>query len=238
MNSVQINDLFDYGYSIFQNDNYFKFSIDSVLLAEFVNLKKGKNKILDLCSGNAPVPMILTKRYDNKNIQITGIEIQKEIYDLAIKSLEFNNLTSINMINGDVNNLKSLVKDEKFDVVTCNPPYFKVNNSKIINEDPIKAIARHEIKINLENLVLSASKVIQNQGYFYLVNHSTRLTEVFDVLHKYNFGIKRIVFVHDNKDAEANFFLVEAMYNGKDFVKILPPVFVRDKVTYKNIFER
>lgn len=238
MSSLQKNDLFDYGYSIFQNDDFFKFSIDSVLLAEFVKLRKGKYKILDLCSGNAPIPMILVNKFGDKNLDITGVELQKDIYDLALKSIEFNNLKSIKLINGDVSNLPTILYNQKYDVVTCNPPYFKVTNNNLINSNEIKAIARHEIKIDLDTLVLNVSKVIQNQGYFYLVHHVTRLTDVIDALHKYNFGIKRLVFVHDNEDVSANLFLVEAMFNGKDYVEVLPPIFVKNYSTYKNIFER
>lgn len=238
MSSLQKNDLFDYGYSIFQNDDFFKFSIDSVLLAEFVKLRKGKYKILDLCSGNAPVPMILINKFWDKNLDITGVELQKDIYDLALKSIEFNNLKSIKLINGDVSNLPTILYNQKYDVVTCNPPYFKVTDNNLINSNEIKAIARHEIKIDLDTLVLNVAKVIQNQGYFYLVHHVTRLIDVIDALHKYNFGIKRLVFVHDNEDVSANLFLVEAMFNGKDYVEVLPPIFVKNYSTYKNIFER
>lgn len=235
MSLIEINDLFDYGYSICQNSDYFKFSIDSVLLAEFVELKKGKSKVLDLCSGNAPIPLILHKKYGK--IDITAIELQKEIYALAIKSLEINKIDSIKVLNDDVQNVKSILKNEKFDIVTCNPPYFKVNNS-YINENPIKAIARHELRLSLDSLIENVSKIIQNQGYFYMVHHTTRLAEVIDTLHKYNFGIKRLVFIHDDKERPASLFLIESMFNGKDFVKVLAPVILKENLTYKNIFKR
>lgn len=238
MKSLQMNDLFDYGYSIFQNDEYFKFSIDSVLLAEFVRLRKGKYKILDICSGNAPVLMILEKKYHDKNLELYGVELQKEIYDMAVKSIEYNNISSITMLNDDVNNLNTIFSNKKFDIVTCNPPYFNTSNDSLVNDNEVKAIARHEIKIDLDGIVKNVSKVIQNQGYFYMIHHVTRLVDVIDTLHKYNFGIKRLVFVHDKKDDDANLFLIEAMFNGKDYINVLPPVFVKDYSSYKNIFER
>ena len=120
-NSVELNDLFDYDMKIYQNSEYFKFSIDSVLLAEFVNIKRGHKRILDMCTGNAPVPLILSKKYNN--IDIIGIEIQKEIYDLAKKSIIYNNSMNITLINEDVNNIVDLIKNNKFDIITCNPPY-------------------------------------------------------------------------------------------------------------------
>lgn len=236
MSLISINDLFDYGYFIYQNDDYFKFSIDSVLLAEFVNIKKGKKKILDLCSGNAPIPMILQKKYGD--LDITGVELQKEIYELAIRSLEYNNISSVTMLNDDVNNIKNIFRNKKFDVVVCNPPYFKIDEGTMLNDNSIKAIARHEIKLNLNDLILNVSKVIQNQGYFYMVHHVTRFADVINTLKKYNFGIKKLVFIHDDKCGMATLFLVETMFNGKDYVNVLPPVFVNEHKSFKNIFER
>lgn len=236
MSSISINDLFDYGYYIYQNDDYFKFSIDSVLLAEFVKIRKGSNKILDLCSGNAPIPMILQKKYGE--LDITGVELQKEIYDLAKKSIEYNKISSITMINEDVKNIKKTFKNTKFDVVVCNPPYFKIDEGTMVNDNEIKAIARHELMLSLNDLIFSTSKVIQNQGYFYMIHHITRFADVINILKKYNFGIKRLVFIHDDKYEKATLFLVEAMFNGKDYVNVLPPVFVNEYSSFKNIFER
>lgn len=237
MKSMNLNDLFDYGYFIYQNDDYFKFSIDSVLLAEFISLKKGKNKIIDLCSGNAPVPMILNKKFGNE-ISITAVEIQEEIYELGLKSLDYNKIDNVRMINADVNYLSSVLKGEKFDIVSCNPPYFKVTNNELVNDNKVKAIARHEIMLNLDDLIHSVAKLIENQGYFYMVHSITRLTDVINTLHKYNFGVKRLVFVHDTDSEPANLFLIESVFNGKDYVRVEKPIFLKNYDTYKNIFER
>lgn len=237
MKSSELNDLFDYGYSIYQNSDFFKFSIDSVLLAEFVNIKKGKTKLIDLCTGNAPIPMILHKKFGD-SINITGVELQKDIYDLGIKSLKYNGISSINLINEDIKNIVELFKNNKFDIITCNPPYFKNNETNYINENEIKAIARHEIKIDLESLVIIASKIIQNQGDFYLVHRPDRIAEVISTLNKYNFGVKKIVPIYDDKTKNACLFLIESVFNGKNYVIIDKPVFLSDYKSYKNIFER
>ena len=125
-----LNDLFDYGYKIYQNEEYFKFSIDSILLAEIVKIKKNKYKVLDLCSGNAPVPMILDSKFGDQ-LDIKGIELQQEIYELGKKSIEYNNLNNIEFINDDVNNIDNYFKGSKFDVITCNPPYFETNPNNL-----------------------------------------------------------------------------------------------------------
>lgn len=236
MKSNELNDLFDYGYSIYQNDDYFKFSIDSVLLAEFISLKKGQKKLIDLCSGNAPVPMILYKKYEDK-LDITGVELQKDIYDLGKNSLEYNNIDSIRFINDDIKNIVNKYKNDKFDIVTCNPPYFKVNETNLVNDNHVKAVARHEIGISLEEVIETASKIISNQGYFYLVHRPERLADVINLLKKYRFGVKRVQIVYDDRDKNSCLFLIESIYNGKDYVIINPPLYLKEHQSYQNIFK-
>lgn len=237
MNSIELNDLYDYGYKIYQNSDYFKFSLDSVLLAEFVDLKIGQKEILDLCSGNAPIPMILSKKYGNK-IHITGVEIQKSVYDLGIKSIEYNKIDNIDFLNEDVNNLPEILKKKRFNIITCNPPYFKVNETNLVNDNEIKAIARHELKINIDDIIRVSSKLLETQGYLYLVHRTERLVDVIKALGIYNFGVKRIVPIYSKKKANANLFLIEAIYNGKDYVTIDSPVYLDELSTYKDLFRK
>ena len=138
-----LNDLLNYNLKIYQDVDAFKFSIDSVLLAEFVNINFRAKNIIDFCSGNAPIPMILSTKF-NKNI--VGVEIQKDIYSLGLKSIEYNKIENINFLNMDVKELSNYF-DYKFDIITCNPPYFKYNNDSIIN-----------INISLINTSASKSK--------------------------------------------------------------------------------
>lgn len=232
----ELNDLFDYGYKIYQNPEYFKFSIDSVLLAEFVELKKGHKKILDMCSGNAPIPLILNKKYGNL-LEIAGIEIQNSIYELGKQSIEYNEVENVNLINMDIKDYVSLC-NEKYDIVTCNPPYFKKTDVKILNDNEIKAIARHEVTINLEDVIGCASKVLKNKGYFYLVHRPERLADIINILKRFRFGLKRVQTIYDNLNSDCCFILVEAIYNGEDYVKIAPPIFLKEHMTYKDIFRR
>ena len=113
---------------IYQNDDWFKFSLDSVLLANFVTINLRTKKILDLATGNAPIPMLLTYR---TKAEVYGVELQEEIYNLGQKSIVENDmLNQIHLLNIDVKNTNEYLGFEKFDVVTCNPPYFKTNNEK------------------------------------------------------------------------------------------------------------
>lgn len=233
--SSELNDLYDYGYMIYQNPSYFKFSIDSVLLAEFVQIKKGKNRVLDMCTGNAPVPMILNKIYGDK-LDIDAVEIQSDVYNLAVESIKYNNIKNINVINDDIKNIVNYKK--KYDYVTCNPPYFKVDDTSLVNNNDVKAIARHEIKIDLDTIFAITSKVLEYQGYFYLVHRPERLAEIIGLAKKYNFGIKKVQTIYDDRNSDSCFILIEAIYGGKDYVKIPSPIFIKEYTTFKDIFRK
>lgn len=233
-NNIVLNDLFDYDYKIYQNEDYFKFSIDSILLAEIVKKKKNKNKLLDMCSGNCAVPMILHKKYND--LDITAIELQEEVYDLGKKSLEVNNIEDIRFINDDVKNITKYTDNIKFDYITCNPPYFQTNPDININENKVKAIARHELTITLEDIIKIASKNIEYNGSFYIVHKDFRLADIIVLLNKYNFGVKKLVPIYNDENSECTSILVESIYNGKNYVKITKPVFINKYKSYKNIF--
>lgn len=229
-----LNDLFDYDYKIYQNEEFFKFSIDSILLAEIVRIKKNKNKVLDLCSGNCPVPLILDTKFNN--LEIKAIELQKEIYDLGKKSLEYNNVNNVQYINDDINNIDNYLKGYKADVITCNPPYFKTNPDININDNKVKAIARHEITCTLEDCIKVASSHIEYNGLFYMVHKDFRLADIIVLMNKYNFGIKRIIPIYNDESSECTSIIVESVYKGKDYVKIGKPIYINKYKSYKNIF--
>ena len=231
-----LNDLYDYGYYIYQNDDYFKFSIDSVLLAEFVSVKKNKRKLLDICSGNAPIPMILEKKYGSR-IDISAVEVQECVYDLGVKSLEYNNINSIRYINNDIKNYKQFFKGEKFDIITCNPPYYKIYDEKELNDNSVKAIARHEILLTLEDVFSVTRALIENMGTFYMVHRAERVADICVLANKYKFGIKQIQPVYNDRNSDCCFVLIEMICNGKDYIKMNKPIFLKDYESYKNIFE-
>lgn len=221
MNNCELNDLYDTGFKIYQSKDYFKFSLDSILLANFVEFNFTDKLVLDLCTGNAPVPIILS---ENKKIKIYGFELQKEIYELAVKSIKVNQIDNVEIINDDVKNSLNYFPGNNFDIVTCNPPYFKYTKNSIINENEIKSIARHEIKITLEDIIKIATKQLKAKGKFYIVHRSDRLIEIINYLNKYNFGIKKLQFVYSSIDANSSMVLIEAKKDCKNDVKVLKPI--------------
>ena len=222
-----LNDLLDYNnMKIYQDDEYFNFSLDSVLLANFVTLKTRVKNIIDLGTGNAPIPLIMTTRTDAK---IYGLELQKEIYELAKESVSINNLDNkIELINDDIKNLRNHFEQGFFDVITCNPPYFKVSKDSNLNENEIKTNARHETKITLEEVISISKQMLNNNGVLALVHRTDRLIEIIDLMKKNNIEPKRIRFVYPKVGEESNLVLVEGRKNGNVGLKILPPLIAHE----------
>ena len=238
MTSVK-NDLFDYdNLKIYQYEDKFKFSLDSILLAEFVELKETTKTIVDFCTGNAPVPLILSTK---TNAKLYGFELQQNIYKLAKLSVVENNLESqINIVNDNLTNALDYLLPESVDAVTCNPPYFKYDKNKsLINDDEEKAIARHEIAMNLDDLMTSAKYILKNKAPLYIVHRCDRLEEILECLEKYNFKVKKLQFVYAGYKKEAIMVLIKATKNGKSgSLKVMPPIDVLQHKSYKGIFEK
>ena len=219
---LEINDL-----KIYQNDKWFKFSLESVLLPNFITLNLRCKNIMDLCTGNAPIPLILSTK---TKANIVGIEIQKDVYELAKKSVKINNLENrISLINDNLNNLKKYYQGDYFDVVTVNPPYFSSFSNSKKNDDIHKTIARHEIYTNLDEIVKISAYLLKNGGYLALVHQTNRFFDVVDVIRKYNFSINKIQFIYPKENKESNLFLIEAIKDGKCGVKILEPFYIHNE---------
>ena len=221
------NSLLNFNKVIYQDDDWFKLSMDSVLLANFVTINMGVKNIIDFACGNAPIPMFLTYR---TNAMIYGVEYQKCIYELGVESIKENGLEDkIKLINGDVRNIRDIFNSEFFDVVTCNPPYFKKSDSSHLNDNEVKAIARHEINLNLEDVVKSASYVLKNRGVFAMVHRTERMIEIIEVMKKYRLEPKRIQFIYPKKGKNSDLFLIEGVKNGNVGLKMLSPIVLHEE---------
>ena len=219
-----INDLLGYpGLKIVQNPEMFSFSIDSMILGYFATINKKTNKIIDLCSGNAPIPLYLTLR---TKAHITGVEIQKKVYELGAKSVKINNKEDvITLLNEDLKGISNRL-NESFDLVTCNPPFFKYEETSNINKSEYKTIARHEVMVTLDDCVLEASKLLQTGGYFAMVHRPDRLVEILATFKKYKIEPKRLQFIYPKIDSEPNHILIEGIKDGKPGLKVLKPLIV------------
>ncbi|HHT37957.1 MAG TPA: tRNA1(Val) (adenine(37)-N6)-methyltransferase [Mollicutes bacterium] len=212
---------------IVQNTEYFNFSLDSVLLANFITIRSKVKNIIDLGTGNAPIPLLLSTR---TNANIIGVEIQEPIYQLAIKSVEINNLKNqIKILNEDVRTIDKHFDSDSFDIVLSNPPYFKYNKDSLVNNNYCKTVARHEVMLNIDDILKVSKKLLKNQGYFGIVHRPDRMIEILNKMKEYNIEPKRIRFIYPNKDETCNIILIEGIKNGKEGIKIESPLFVHDR---------
>jgi tRNA1(Val) A37 N6-methylase TrmN6 len=217
----RLDDVLGYDLKIYQNSSYFSFSLDSIILANYANIRLRDKNIVDFCTGNGVIPLIVSKRTKNN---IVGVEIQEKLAELATKSVEYNKLTDrITIVNEDVNEFSSRHLNE-FDLVLCNPPYFKVEDKSSFNESYEKMIARHEITFNLEDLCKCCKKVLKDNGNLYIVHRSDRLIDIIETLRKHNIEPKRIRFVYENVSKESTLVLVEAQKCGSVGLKVDSPI--------------
>ena len=223
----RLDDILNYNLKIYQDSDFFSFSLDSIVLANYSNIKKSDTKIIDLCTGNGVVPIILNKRF---NKQIDCIEIQEKLVELAKDSIKENNMVdSINVIYGDINNYFDSKFNNYYDVVLCNPPYF--NSSDIKNVQNLsyeKKVARHEILLNLNGLFGCVKKILKNDGVFYLVHRPDRLEEILSTLKKNNLIPKRLFFIHENIEKQAILVFIESRLNGRDGLIVDKPLILYD----------
>lgn len=219
-----LNDLMGYdGLKIYQDPEMFNFSIDSMLLASFATISKKTNNIIDLCTGNAPIPMYLSLRTNNL---IYGVEVQKAAYDLAVKSVDYNKL-NIRIINDDLKGIHKMFSHEQFDLVTCNPPFFKVSENSNINKNDFLTIARHEVMATLDDIVKEAFKLLKTGGYLAMVHRPDRLIDILETFRKYKIEPKRLRFVYPRIGSQANHVLIEGIKNSNEGgLKLLPPLYV------------
>lgn len=219
---------------IIQSSSVFSFSIDAVLLAKFCYVPIQKGEILDLCSGNGVIPLLLSER---SKANITGVEIQHRLYDMAMRSAILNQLEKqITFIQDNILHLLRTFKHGTFDTITCNPPYFQTVTEKERNENEHLAIARHEIYCTLKDVIEISSKLVRQKGKVALVHRPERLSDIVYLMKRHGIEPKRVQFVHPKQEAEANMVLVEGIKDGKPGLKVLPPIIVYQNEQYSTEF--
>ncbi len=224
---------------IYQHKDGYRFSIDALLLFSFVKLNYVAS-IVDLGAGSGIIGILLAKKYTNAEVYL--IELQSALARLAERNVEVNSLSNrVSVLNLDMRSLldplyrKNLALNFKrfielignFDLAVSNPPFRKIDTGRISNDDE-RAIARHEIKLNLHELINSASLLIKNYGRFYIIHLSERLPELFGLMRQYRLEPKRLRFIHSKINSEAKMVLIESVKSAKSGLKIEPPFFIYD----------
>ena len=211
------------GLKILQKADGFRFGIDAVLLADFSKIIRSE-KTLDLCTGSGIIPTILSAK--TKTREFSALEIQQEIYDMAVRSAEINGLSDrIRFDLGDVKASDKIYGKRQFDLITCNPPYMPIGTA-IVNESDTKIISRHEVMCNLEDVIKASSMLLKQKGHLTLVHKPARLADIVCLMRDYDIEPKRIRLVHKKTDSEPSLVLVDGAYKGGKELRIMPPLFL------------
>lgn len=226
----RLDDLQVKGYHIIQNPSKFCFGMDAVLLSNFARVKKGE-KVLDIGTGTGIIPILLEAKTEGEHF--TGLEIQEESADMARRSVAYNHLEDkIDIVTGDVKEAVNLFGSVFFDVVTTNPPYM-IGAHGLQNKDSAKAIARHEVLCDLDDILRESAKVLRPGGRFYMVHRPFRLAEILSKMCAYKIEPKRMRLVHPYIDKGPNMVLIEGSRGGNSRMTVEPPLIVyREKNVY------
>lgn len=210
---------------IFQDSDLYSFNTDTILLSSFVRVGNKTKKIIDLGAGNGAIPLYLSLKTKSP---IYAIEIQENIFELLDKNIKHNHLENqIIPVLADIKGISKKLGMQSFDVVVSNPPFFKKDEHTKVNKNESIMIARHEILIDLEGIIKEASMLLNNKGGFYMVHRPDRLTEIINLMSKYNLVPKRLRFVQPRRTSKPNHVLIEAIKNGSEGgLNVLSPLVI------------
>lgn len=204
LDDLQLNNL-----KIVQNKNNYRFSSDSVLLSNFAKCGS-KDYVVEFCSGSGVISILLNEKCHPH--KIIGFEIQKELYEMSVKSLKYNNITNITFLNEPLNVAPIKLGQGGVDVIICNPPYYEVDANKFINEK--YKITKYETLTNLEDIFKTASQILKYGGKFYMVHIPTRLQQILTIASKYSFQCKKITFVYPNQTKDLSHLVLIMFTKG------------------------
>jgi len=229
----RLDDLQLGGMMFIQNPSLFCFGMDAVLLSDFARIRPGE-KVIDLCSGSGILPVLLSAK--TRASHLTGVELFAENAALARRNAELNHLDErVSIIQGDVRDYRSLLKEASCEAVTCNPPYIQElpPHHKDAPKRDLVTAARHEIFCTLEDVVCAAAYVLKSSGRFFMVHRPFRLPQIIRALSAHHLEPKRMRLVHPYADREPNMVLIEAVKGGRPHMIVEPPLVVyRAKNTY------
>lgn len=210
------------GLKLFQDEDEFKFSVDAVVLADFIGQQKDK-KILEIGGGTGVISLLLKGKDKLENSQITILEIQEKMAQLIEKNIRFNSCEDImSVLNEDVKKHKI---SNHYDMIFSNPPYMAVDG-KMQNISQGKKISRHEVELTLEELISNVKRVLKPRGEFYLVHRAYRLQEILALMSKYNLKVEEIEFCYSENKNEANLVLIKANKGMNKILKIKNPKYI------------
>ena len=212
-------------YNIYQDTELQSVTLDSVLISDFVKINRRSKNILDIGTGNAIIPILISKR---TSANITGIEILEKSYNIALKNVEENN-RSINLVNMDLLEYAKN-KHKEYDIIISNPPYFDDEENVLqMKQNSYKQIARNFKKLNFEDLIRVSSYMLKNNGHFYVVIRAKSLNNFIILLEKYNLSAKVLKFVYTKNNTNAKLVLIDCIKNSSKDLIVENPIYVYDE---------
>ena len=213
---------------IIQKKDGYRFSIDAILLANFVTLKKHE-RLLDIGSGCGIMPIYMSKKgYANTML---GVELQKDLFDISLRNKTINSCDNIDFIHGDIISRGQSLQNSPFHVVVSNPPYTKERTGRK-SPHPSRLLARHETSLNLSGLISISSSLLFKKGRFYIIYPARRLGELINVAASCKLELKRLRLVYPKKTEEANLFLAEFIKEGGIGISVEHPLYIFENSSY------
>ncbi|MBP2656572.1 MAG: hypothetical protein H6Q73_4141 [Firmicutes bacterium] len=218
----RLDDLLIGDLKIIQHEKEFCFSLDAVLLAHFATVRPGW-AIADLGAGTGVLGLLLAARGAG---QVTGVEINSYMAQMAKRTIELNGLSErLQIVCADVREIKTVLNAGARDLVVANPPYRPSGGGFISSNDHVAA-ARHELLGSLKDFVAAASYLVKFRGRFAMVHLPERMAEIIQTMMSYGLEPKRLRLVYPSIERKPRFLLVEGVRGAKPGLDVLPPLFV------------
>ena len=209
-----------------QKKKGYRFSLDAAILAHHVSLEKATVAV-DLGTGCGIIPLILAKRFPL--VHIYGIEIQKDLAELATTNVQINKMADqITIICGDMKDATAIIGSEKADMVISNPPYGKLRSGRL-SPNGERAKARHEITASLTDVIYSAERLLKMSGKLFMIYASQRTTDLITQMHAFKLEPKKLRWVHSKAKKPAELVLVEGTKHGGSGMTVVPPLFLHEE---------
>ena len=221
-----VETLFGGRLKVLQKKKGYRYAIDSVLLAHFVDLKEGE-RVLEIGAGSGVISLVLA--YLNPSVRVTGLEIQESLAGMAGRSVKLNRLEDrVEIIHGDARNAGGQRSAQSYDVVVFNPPYRKVGSGRV-NPREEKALARHEVEGSVTDFLEVSRHALKAGGRVYLIYPCSRMVLALHRMRSERLEPKKLRTVHSMPGSRGDFILVEGLKGGGEELSVLPPLFLYDR---------
>lgn len=209
-----------YKYPFYQPVDGYRYSVDALLLAGFIQHKEGVIRVLDIGTGSGIITLLLSKRFPEW--EFSAIELQKDLYQIALENFSIHKL-NVDLLEGDYRDIEG---QDIYDMIVSNPPFF---NHGHLPKNESEAIARHEIAGDMESLIVKSKKLLKAGGYFYVIYPADRMAELLAKLSINKLSPFALKLIHPSLGKSASLVMVVARKNHKGRLLVLSPLYIGDE---------